>query len=279
MTTNFAFASQSIMQPVTIVPSPKSAPRGEAPVSSAGKLEPTAELLAELAEASARLETATPDEIIAWAGERFGDKLAMATAFGPEGCLLLSIIARVAPQTYLFNLETGYQFQATLDLRERIMQKYGIHVDLLQPELSVPEYEAQHGGPLYATNPNQCCFDRKIKVLHRGAEGRHAWMSGIRRDQSPDRARSPIVGWDKKFGLVKISPLANATKKGVWSRIVAEDVPYNPMHNEGYPSIGCWPCTQKVLDAGADERAGRWAGTQKTECGLHSIEEHDGSGI
>ncbi len=251
----------------------------EKPAHSTGKLGPTPELLAELAEASLRLESATPDEIIAWAGERFGDKLAMATAFGPEGCLLISIIAKTAPKTYLFNLDTGYQFQATLDLRERIMAKYGISVELLQPELSVPEYEAQHGGPLYQANPNQCCFDRKIKVLHRGTEGRHAWMSGIRRDQSADRAVSPIVGWDKKFGLVKISPLANATKKSVWSRIVAEDIPYNKMHDEGYPSIGCWPCTQKVADGATDERAGRWVGTQKTECGLHSVDQADGSGI
>ncbi len=250
---------------------------------SPAKLEPTPELLAELAAASLRLESATPDEIIAWAGQRFGDKLAMATAFGPEGCLLLSIIAKAAPETYLFNLDTGYQFQATLDLRERVVAKYGINVELLQPELTVPEYEAQHGGPLYQVNPNQCCFDRKIKVLHRGIEGRHAWMSGIRRDQSADRAVAPIVGWDKKFGLVKISPLANATKKSVWSRIVAEDVPYNKMHDEGYPSIGCWPCTQRVIDSSADdstnERAGRWAGTQKTECGLHSVDQADGSGI
>ena len=262
------------MSPIAV---PTSVAAEQGPVLD--KLEPTPELLAELADASRRLESATPDEIIAWAGERFGDRLAMATAFGPEGCLMLSIIAKVAPQTYLFNLDTGYQFQATLDLRERIMEKYGINVELLQPEQSVPEYEAEHGGPLYQSNPNQCCFDRKIKVLRRGIQGRHAWMSGIRRDQSPDRAQAPIVGWDKKFELVKISPLANATKQSVWTRIVAEQVPYNPMHDQGYPSIGCWPCTQKVVGGGDDERAGRWAGTQKTECGLHSLNESDGSGI
>ena len=240
--------------------------------------EPSPEFLGELAEQSTRLETASPDEIIAWAAEYYGDGLTMATAFGPEGCLILSILAKVAPKTYVFNLDTGYQFQATLDLRDKIAKLYGLEVDMLKPELTVPEYEAKHGGPLYKSDPNQCCFDRKIKVLQRGLEGRTAWMSGIRRDQSADRAQAALVGWDKKFNLVKISPLANATKKDIWTRIVKENVPYNPMHDQGYPSIGCWPCTRAVVEGEDDERAGRWSGTGKVECGLHSVEQQ-GSGI
>ncbi|WP_238476740.1 phosphoadenylyl-sulfate reductase [Bythopirellula goksoeyrii] len=235
--------------------------------------------MAELAAASARLESASPEEIISWAHDRFAPYLTMATAFGPEGCVILSMLAKVAPETYVFNLDTGYQFQQTLDLRDRIAEKYGIEVDMLQPELSVPEYEALHGGPLYKTNPNQCCFDRKIKVLRQAAQGKHAWMSGIRRDQSADRAQAAIIGWDKKFNLVKVSPLANFTKKDVWNRILAEDVPYNPLHDQGYPSVGCWPCTRAVTDGETDERAGRWSGTGKTECGLHTIQESEGSGI
>jgi len=245
----------------------------------ARQLEPTPELLGELSEQSARLESASPEEIVTWAHERFAPHLTMATAFGPEGCLILSMLARIAPDTYVFNLDTGYQFQQTLDLRDRIAERYGIEVDMLQPDLSVPEYEALHGGPLYKKNPHQCCFDRKIKVLQRAAEGHHAWMSGIRRDQSPDRAQAPIVGWDKKFNLVKISPLANLTKNDVWKRILAEEIPYNPLHDQGYPSIGCWPCTRAIQEGETDERAGRWSGTAKTECGLHSIQESDGSGI
>lgn len=243
------------------------------------QLEPTPELLEELSRESHRLESATPEEIIRWASDRFAPHLTMATAFGPEGCVILSILARIAPQTYVFNLDTGYQFQQTLDLRNRIAEKYGIEVDMLQPELTVPEYEALHGGPLYQSNPTQCCFDRKIKVLRSAASRHHAWMSGIRRDQSTDRAVAPIVGWDNKFNLVKISPLANWTKQDVWNRIVAEDIPYNPLHDQGYPSIGCWPCTRAVVEGEADERAGRWSGTAKTECGLHTIQEQDGSGI
>ena len=245
---------------------------------SALPLELTSDLQEEIAEAARRLDAARPEEIISWAVERFFPRLTMATAFGPEGCVILSMLASIEPRVYVFNLETGYQFQETLDLRDRIAQRYGIEVDLRKPELSVEEYEAKHGGPLYKTNPNQCCFDRKVKVLHEATQGFHAWMSGIRRDQSPDRAHAPVVGWDKKFNLVKISPLANWTKKDVWKRITDEDIPYNPLHDQGFPSIGCWPCTRAVLQDETDERAGRWSGSAKTECGLHSLEQ-DGSGI
>jgi phosphoadenosine phosphosulfate reductase len=281
------------MSEIVVTPSHRaSSPRHSKPASTAGgpsaasangdtaaPPEPTSEFLAELADWSQQLESAQPEEIISWAAQRYGAGLTMATAFGPEGCVILSMLAKVAPQTYVFNLDTGYQFLETLDVRDRIARKYGIEVDMLQPELTVPEYEAKHGGPLYKTNPNQCCFDRKIKLLHRGVQGKLAWMSGIRRDQSSDRARAAIVGWDKKFRLVKISPLANWTKQDVWKRILAEEVPYNPLHDQGYPSIGCWPCTQAVVSGESDERAGRWSGTAKTECGLHSLDERDGSGI
>jgi len=264
----------------TTVETPRRASSG-LPTPAAGfrRLEPTPELLAELRDASQRLENATPEEIIAWGVENYAPYLTMATAFGPEGCVILSMLAKIAPETYVFNLETGYQFQETLDLRDRIAEKYGIEVDLLTPEFTVPEYEALHGGPLYRTNPNQCCFDRKIKTLQRASEVMHAWMSGIRRDQSADRAQASIVGWDKKFGLVKFSPLANWTKKDVWKRITDESIPYNPLHDQGFPSIGCWPCTRAVGQGETDDRAGRWSGTAKTECGLHTIQESDGSGI
>jgi phosphoadenosine phosphosulfate reductase len=241
-------------------------------------LEPTEVLLADLRAASERLETATPQEILQWAVARFSPRFTMATAFGPEGMTILHMLAEIDPQTPIFNLDTGYQFAETLELRERIARRYGIEVEMRRPELTVEQYEQLHGGPLYNTNPDQCCFDRKVKVLRQSTVGMRAWMSGIRRDQSPDRAKAPIVGWDKKFNLVKISPLANWTKQDVWGLIVKEDIPYNPLHDQGFPSIGCWPCTRRVV-AGEDERAGRWSGTAKTECGLHTSDERDGSGI
>ena len=234
--------------------------------------QPSPELLSDLASSSAALEAATPAEIIRWAAEHFGPKLTMATAFGPEGCLIIHWLATVAPQTFVFNLETGYQFKETLELRDRIAKRYGIEVSLERPETTVEEYERQHGGPLYRTDSNRCCNDRKIAVINRVLIRFDAWMSGIRRDQSPDRTAAPIVGWDRKFGVVKVSPLANWTKARVWEAIVKEDIPYNPLHDQGFVSIGCWPCT-RAINADEDERAGRWSGTAKTECGLHSRDQ------
>jgi len=222
------------------------------------------------------LESASPQEVIAWGWENYGDSLTMGTAFGPEGMVIIHMLSEVAPHVHVFNLETGYQFQETLDLRERVRERYGIDVELKRPELTVQQYEAKHGGPLYKTNPHQCCADRKLAVLERGIEGKSAWISAIRRDQSPDRAQAPIVGWDKKFSLVKINPLANWSKQDVWKMITDHDIPYNPLHDQGYTSIGCWPCTRSVL-MGEDERAGRWSGTEKTECGLHSLDPGDES--
>jgi phosphoadenosine phosphosulfate reductase len=229
----------------------------------------TADELDELRRQSERLETASPEEIIAWAVESYFPKLTMATAFGPEGCVIIHMLAKIEPRTPVFNLDTGYQFKETLELRDRIAQRYGIEVELKRPELSVAEYEAANGGPVYKTEPDRCCFERKIVVLQKAAVGMNAWMSGIRRDQSPDRAKAAIVGWDKKFGLVKVSPLANWTKKEVWKLITEENIPYNPLHDQGYTSIGCQPCTRAVM-FGEDERAGRWSGTGKVECGLHT---------
>ncbi|MEZ6134210.1 MAG: phosphoadenylyl-sulfate reductase [Pirellulaceae bacterium] len=227
------------------------------------------DLLAELARESAQLETATPQEILRWAIDRFAPKFTMATAFGPEGMTIIHMLAEIAPETPIFNLDTGYQFAETLELREEIKRRYGISVEMKQPELTVEEYEKVNGGPVYNREPNRCCFDRKIRVLQQAAVGFDAWASAIRRDQSEDRAQAPIVGWDKKFGLVKVSPLANWTKRDVWGMITRENVPYNPLHDQGYTSIGCRPCTRSVLP-GEDERAGRWSGFAKTECGLHT---------
>jgi phosphoadenosine phosphosulfate reductase len=218
---------------------------------------------------SQALEGAAPEEILTWAVQRYYPRFTMATGLGPEGCVIISMLAKIEPRVYVFNLDTGYQFSETLELRERIAVKYGMAVDLQRPELSVAQYEAVHGGPLHRTEPDRCCYDRKVTVLHRVAKDFDAWATGIRRDQSPTRADTPIVRWDNKFGLAKISPLACWTKHDVWRRILAEGIPYNPLHDRGYPSIGCQPCTRAVM-SGDDERAGRWSGTAKTECGLHT---------
>lgn len=249
------------MAATTLAPPPR-------PIAAEPLVE-TPELAAEIAAASEELESAHPREIIRWAYERFGRQLTMATAFGPEGCVILRYVAEVAPDLYVFNVDTGYQFAETLELRDRIAKKYGLVVDLASAATSVEQYEQANGGPVYKTDPDRCCMQRKVSVLNETVKGFHAWMSGIRRDQSPDRAGVPIVKWDKKFSLVKISPLANWTKGQIWKTITDEGVPYNPLHDKGYASIGCWPCT-RAIQLGEDERAGRWSGRAKTECGLHS---------
>ena len=225
----------------------------------------------EWTEINETLKHATPREVLTWAVERFSSRLTMATAFGPEGCILIHLLSEIAPQTRVFNLDTGYQFKETLELRDRIAERYGIEVELVSAEKSVAEYEAMHGGPIYATKSDQCCYDRKIVPLRRALVGYDAWITAIRADQSKDRAQSRVVGPDPKFGLLKVNPLLNWTKRDVWAFIVTNEVPYNPLHDQGYPSIGCWPCT-KPVQIGEDERAGRWAGQAKTECGLHSLD-------
>ena len=232
----------------------------------------------DLVEASRLLDGKRPQEVLRWAVETFHPRLTMATAFGAEGCCLIHMLAEIEPSVRVFNLDTGYQFPETLELRERIKERYGIEVELIRPDLTVAEYEAEHGGPLYTIRPDQCCHDRKLLPLRRALRGYDAWVSAIRRDQTTDRAAADLVQWDAKFGLVKVNPLLTWTRRDVWGFLLRHDVPYNPLHDRGYPSIGCWPCTQPVAD-GEDERAGRWAGKVKKECGLHVIEHQDGSGI
>jgi phosphoadenosine phosphosulfate reductase len=192
----------------------------------------------------------------------------MATAFGAEGCCLIAMIAELKRPVRLFNLDTDYQFEETLDTRRRLIEKYGVTIDQVHARQSKAEIEAEHGPDLWKRDTTACCRIRKLEPLRETVAGYDAWISAIRRDQTPDRAQSAIVEWDAKFGLVKINPLLNWTWKNVWSYIHTNDVPYNPLHDAGFPSIGCWPCTRRVNE-GEDLRDGRWNG-EKKECGLHS---------
>ena len=234
--------------------------------------------LEQIADASRLLDGQSPQKILRWAVAEFFPQLTMGTAFGPEGNCIIHMLAEVEPRVRIFNLETGYQFQETLDLRERIKARYGIEVEYIRPELTVHEYEEEHGGPLYTHRSDQCCYDRKVLPLRGAIVGYKAWISAIRKDQTADRAKADVVQWDAKFNLVKINPLLYWTKGDVWKFITDHDVPYNPLHDQGYPSVGCWPCTRAVA-AGEDDRAGRWSGSMKKECGLHVVEHEGGSGI
>jgi phosphoadenosine phosphosulfate reductase len=233
---------------------------------------------AEIEAASTALRGASAQEVLRWAVRQFHPRLTMATAFGAEGCCLIHMLAEIEPGVRIFNLDTGYQFPETLALRERIKERYGIEVEFVRPEQTVTEYEAEHGGPLYDLRPDQCCYDRKILPLRRAVVGYEAWVSAIRKDQTDHRAVANVFEWDGKFRLLKVNPLLNWTRRDVWQFILDHEIPYNPLHDQGFPSIGCWPCTNAV-ENGADERAGRWAGKAKKECGLHVIEVRDGGGI
>lgn len=234
--------------------------------------------LHDLTAVNALLEGKSPQAVLRWAVAEFRPRLTMATAFGAEGCCLIHMLADIEPTVHVFNLDTGYQFPETLEVRDRLRLRYGIEVELVQPELTVAEYEARHGGPLYTSQPDRCCRERKIEPLRRTLAGYEAWVSAIRRSQTTHRAAAGVVQRDTKFGLMKVNPLLNWTTRDVWAFIHKHDIPYNPLHDQGYPSIGCWPCTRAVAE-GEGERDGRWAGTLKKECGLHIQEQEGGSGI
>src|ERR1051325_2409840 len=187
----------------------------------------------QIAEAATELANESPQTILRWAVDTFHPRLTMATAFGAEGCCLIHMLAEIEPEVRVFNLETGYQFPETLELRERIKRRYGIEVELVRPDLTVAEYEEEHGGPLYRIRPDQCCHDRKIVPLRRAIVGYDAWISAIRRDQTADRGRASVVQWDAKFNLVKVNPLLSWDRKQVWAFIVKNEVPYNPLHDRG----------------------------------------------
>lgn len=221
---------------------------------------------------SARFETASPVEILRWALASYDEKLTMATAFGAEGCAIVAMLAGLRDETGVaadvFNLETGYQFPQTLALKTRLEKKYNLPIRFVQSAESVKEMEARFNGPLYKRDPDLCCNLRKVVPLRDGLAGFEAYITAVRRDQTPERAGIPIIGFDPRHNIIKISPLANWTKDQVWDFIRENDVPVNPLHEQGFASIGCWPCTRAV-QTGEDERAGRWAGTEKRECGLH----------
>jgi phosphoadenosine phosphosulfate reductase len=209
------------------------------------------------------------EQVMAWAFDTYGDKIAIATGMGVEGMALLDIASRVNPNLKLFTGDTEFLFPETYDLMDRVEEKYGIKIERLYSQLT-PEEQAEGYGPeLWARDPDQCCALRKVEPLKRKLATLDAWVTAIRRGQTSDRASVRKIDWDAKFGLAKISPLADWTREQVWSYVVRNDVPYNPLHDQNYPSIGCTHCTRAVKP-GEDPRAGRWSGFQKTECGLHT---------
>ena len=207
-------------------------------------------------------------ELLAWAAERFDPALTLACSFGLEDVVLLDLLVSHTPARDVFYLDTGFLFGETLRTRDRLAERYGIPFRPILPALTVEAQARLFGEKLHDRAPAQCCWLRKVEPLTRALDGYEAWITGIRRDQAPTRARARVLEWDEQFGLVKINPLVAWTMEDVRRHVELRGVPYNPMHDLGYPSIGCEPCTSPVAP-GEDPRAGRWRGSAKTECGLH----------
>jgi phosphoadenosine phosphosulfate reductase len=217
---------------------------------------------------SDEFEAASPEAVLRWAIEEFGPDVAFATGFGAEGCVLVSMLSAISPGTRIFYLDTDLLFPETYALRDQLEARYGVHFERRATSLSVSDQAAQYGERLWEREPDLCCRLRKVEPLREMLKGLRAWVTAIRRDQSAERTHTGFVEWDRKFGLVKINPLAAWSTRDVWNYIAKHDVPYNPLHDKGYPSIGCVPCTTPV-QIGELPRAGRWRGTGKSECGIH----------
>lgn len=224
--------------------------------------------IGDLAAKAVELETANPEAVLGWAVEEFGPDIALATGFGVEGCVLVAMLSNISRSTRIFYLDTDLLFPETYALRDQLEMRYGVRFERRATRLSLLDQAVQHGERLWERQPNLCCQLRKVEPLREMLSGLRAWMTGIRRDQSPERAGIGVVERDERYGLIKINPLAAWTARDVWNYIARHDVPYNPLHDGGYPSIGCLPCTTPV-QIGETPRSGRWRGTDKTECGIH----------
>ncbi len=222
----------------------------------------------ELAGVSAELEGKEPQDAIKWAVENFHPDISLACSFGAEDVVLVDMLVKIKPDARIFYIDTDLLFDETYEVRDKLIEKYGIKPERYATSLTLDEMAEKYGPELWNNDPDKCCALRKVEPLKEALKGLRAWITGIRREQAPTRANAPVVGWDKAFGLVKINPLVKWTWDDVWNYIRANDVPYNVLHDQNYPSIGCKPCTRQVKP-GEDMRAGRWAGKGKIECGLH----------
>jgi phosphoadenosine phosphosulfate reductase len=214
--------------------------------------------LAELAEASRHLETAPASAAVRWAHERFGDGIVLAASF--QDCVLIDIAVSEVPDLEVVFLDTQYHFAETLWYVEQLRRRYGLNLNVVRPATTQDD--------LWHSDPDACCAIRKVEPLQRALAGKAAWMSGVRRVETAARAQTPVVSWDLGRGLVKVNPIATWTDADVEGYIRDRDLPVHPLAGRGYQSIGCWPCTRPVTE-GESSRDGRWAGTDKIECGLH----------
>jgi phosphoadenosine phosphosulfate reductase len=226
-----------------------------------------AELEALATKAGRELENATATEIVQWAVDTFGERFCVTSSM--QETALSHLVSTVRPGVYVVFLDTGYHFAETVGTADAASVTIPINLVTVRPRQTVAEQDATLGADLFARNPDLCCQLRKVAPLERALQAYDAWATGIRRDEGPDRADTPVVAWDARRGKVKIAPLARWTQEDLDTYIADNGVMTNPLLHDGYPSIGCWPCTRRVAP-GEDPRSGRWAGLSKTECGIHT---------
>lgn len=211
-------------------------------------------------------------EILKWALEHYHDEIIYACSFGAEGMVMLDILSKLPRSAPVIFLDTGLHFPETYQLIEKAKRRYpSLKISMVKPKLTLEEQKARYGDSLWKKNPDLCCHIRKVLPMQDALKNAKAWISGLRREQSPSRKNIQFINRDEKFKKIKICPLIHWTWEDILTYIRLHKLPYNPLHDRGYPSIGCAPCTRPVSD-GEDFRAGRWSGHNKTECGLHGNE-------
>ena len=234
---------------------------------------PTAPLSADLtseevASLAQHFEPLRAEELVEFASEAFGGRLVLTCSWQLGTSILVHMTRQVAPETRLVEIDTGLLFPETHATRERLVDHYGLEVETLRPLQTVEEQAATYGDALWARDPDRCCGMRKVAPLEQAIRDADGWLTGIRRDQTLARATAPKLVLDARRGVVKVQPLVDWSERDCWRYIYQNGIPYNELHDRGYPSIGCMPCT-RAAGSGEDARAGRWAGTGKSECGLH----------
>ncbi len=210
-----------------------------------------------------------PVELLKWIKNNLPNKkVVMGTGFGPPGIVLMDMLFNITKDISAFYIDTGFLFDQTYDLKNKLEEKYGIEFLRFAPDITAEEQEKQYGKKLWERDADACCNLRKVIPLKEALENYDVWITGIRRKQTMVRSHAGLVEFEPRFEAIKINPLINWTHNEVWDYIRTHNLPYNPLHDKDYPSIGCKQCTSPVC-AGDDDRSGRWKGTKKTECGLH----------
>jgi len=218
------------------------------------------------AEAAKALEGAPADDVIKWAAQTFGSRLCITSSM--TDAVVIDLVSRQVPGIDVLFLDTGYHFAETIGTRDAVSVVYPVNVINVTPPTTVSEQDAELGPNLYARNPDLCCYLRKVVPLERSLEPYDAWFTGVRREETGTRTNTKVVQWDAKRQMVKVNPIIDWTQQDVDDYIAEHGVLVNPLVDDGYPSVGCRTCTARV-EKGADPRSGRWAGTAKTECGIH----------